>query len=303
MQLNELLEEFVLELQVRNISKRTIQSYKNNSIKFFSFLENKYQIIKLEEVKPKHIKDYATFMLGKGNKPSYINNIFKCLRAFYKYCLEEEYIKNNPMLKVKWQKEEKTVIETFTDEEVARMLKVFNDKRDFITIRNKTIMYCLIDLGLRAKELCDLDSLSIYDNTLKVVGKGKKERYLPISPLLKKQMLKYERAKASYYQDYMLKHTNYFLSFRAKPLTVEAVERVVKLCGNESDVRTSIRCSPHTIRHYYAQNHLRNGLDIYTLSRLLGHESVDITKRYLQSITDKQIVDMGISTSPLMNLR
>lgn len=302
MQLKELIEEFELELRVRNISEKTIKTYINNTNQFIAYLENKYKITEIEDVTHKHVKDYASFMKRKGNSASYINNIFKCFRAFYRYCIEEEYIENNPMLKVKWQKEDKCIIPTFTDEEIQKMLKHYKG-REFIEIRNKTIMYCLVDLGVRASELCNLDSLNVHDNNLKILGKGKKERYLPISPILKKQMIKYERAKASYYQNHILKHTNYFLSYRGKPLTVEALERVVKICAKECKVRDNIRCSPHTIRHYYSQNHLRNGLDIYTLSRLLGHESVDITKRYLQSITDNQIVEMGITTSPLMNLR
>ena len=175
--------------------------------------------------------------------------------------------------------------------------------RDFMSIRNKTIIYCLVDLGIRANELCEMDSLNIFESNLKIVGKGDKERFLPISPVLKKQMMKYERAKASYYKNNTMKYTNYFLSYRGNPLTIEAIERVVRLCGAECSVRDSIRCSPHTFRHYYSQRHLKNGLDIYTLSRLLGHETVSITKRYLQSIKDSEVVEMGAVTSPLMNLR
>ena len=86
-------------------------------------------------------------------------------------------------------------------------------------------------------------------------------------------------------------------------MTGEAVERVVKLCGKEAMVRTEIRCSPHTCRHYFAQAQLRNGLDVYSLSRLLGHEDISITKRYLQGLNDRNIVERSIKTSPLMNLK
>lgn len=302
MQLNELLEEFVFDLQARNISIRTIKTYRNNINQTFAYLKSEYEIHTLDEINPRHIKNYATFMKRKGNKASYINNVYKSLRAFFKYCNNEEYIDINPMEKVNWQKEGKTVIETFTDEEVKEMLSYYKG-RDFMSIRNKTIIYCLVDLGIRANELCEMDSLNIFENNLKIVGKGNKERFLPISPVLKKQMMKYERAKASYYKNNIMKYTNYFLSYRGNPLTIEAIERVVRLCGAECGVRGSIRCSPHTFRHYYSQRHLKNGLDIYTLSRLLGHETVSITKRYLQSIKDSEVVEMGATTSPLMNLR
>ena len=82
----------------------------------------------------------------------------------------------------------------------------------------------------------------------------------------------------------------------------EAVERVIKDAGIKAGIRQDIRCSPHTIRHYFAQKQLKNGLDVYSLSRLLGHENISITKRYLQSLQDNDIVQMSIKTSPLMNL-
>lgn len=121
--------------------------------------------------------------------------------------------------------------------------------------------------------------------------------------MLKKVMIKYERIRDSYLKDNILHYDNYFLSFRYKPLTVEAIERVLRLAGEKGRVRDSIRCSPHTCRHYFAQAQLKNGLDIYSLSRLLGHETVDITKRYLQGINDEKIIEMSINTSPLMNLK
>ena len=72
-------------------------------------------------------------------------------------------------------------------------------------------------------------------------------------------------------------------------MTKEAMEHVFKQAAAQSDIRTEIRCSPHTARHYFAQTHLRNGLDVYSVSRLLGHENINITKRYLQSICNVNI--------------
>ena len=116
-------------------------------------------------------------------------------------------------------------------------------------------------------------------------------------------MIKYERIRDAYLKDNILHYDNYFLSYRNKPLTTEAVERVVRLAGKEAKVSDNIRCSPHTCRHYYAQAQLRNGLDVYSLSRLLGHETVDITKRYLQGLKDREVLELSVKTSPLMNLK
>lgn len=80
------------------------------------------------------------------------------------------------------------------------------------------------------------------------------------------------------------------------------MERVVLECAEACKVRKTIRCSPHTCRHYFAQAQLKNGCDLYTLSRLLGHSNINITKIYLQSMDDERVLDMGVKTSPLMNL-
>ncbi len=121
--------------------------------------------------------------------------------------------------------------------------------------------------------------------------------------MLKKIMIKYERARDEYIKDSIIKDDAYFLSYRGKRMTGEAIERIVKICGKEAKIRSEIRCSQHTCRHYFAQAQLRNGLDVYSLSRLLGHETVDITKRYLQGIKDNQILELSVKTSPLMNLK
>ena len=218
------------------------------------------------------------------------------------YVADEGYINKNIALNVKWQKEEKVIIQTFNDDEVYKMLSAYN-YQDYLNARNKTIMAILFDTGIRNLELCQLINADIRDSVIRIFGKGNKERYVPISPTLKKYFLKYERIKEFYFKNKIIKYDNYFLSNTGKPLTKEAVERIVKLAGEKADIRKDIRCSPHTCRHYFAQAQLKNGLDVYSLSRLLGHENINITKRYLQSLQDENIIKLSVKTSPLMNLK
>ena len=81
------------------------------------------------------------------------------------------------------------------------------------------------------------------------------------------------------------------------------LEHIFNQANQKASVRENIRCSPHTARHYFAQTCLRNGLDVYSVSRLLGHENINITKRYLQSLEDRSIVEMASQSTPLFNLR
>lgn len=114
-------------------------------------------------------------------------------------------------------------------------------------------------------------------------------------------MIKYERIRDAYLRDNILHYDDQLLSYRNKSLTGEDVERIVKIAGDIAKVRESIIVSPHTCRHYFVQAKLKNGIDLYSLSRLLGHDSVIITKRYLQGLEDKDVVEQGTKTSPLMN--
>jgi integrase/recombinase XerD len=297
--LSDVLKEFLFEIKIRNYTPKTQKGYKNNNALFHNWLSNEYKIVELEEVTQMHVKQYITYLQKKGRKPTYINGILKNIRSFYEYCVGEGYCAKSICKQVKWVKERKVVIKTFTDNEIKEMLNYYKGN-DYLAIRNKCIIAMLVDTGIRNFELCTLKVNYLGETTIKILGKGDKERYVYISPMLKKFLIRYERVKDMYFKNHNLKYDNYFLSYRGNPLTTEAVERVVKLCGQNID--REIRISPHTIRHYFAQSQLQNGLDVYSLSRLLGHENISITKRYLQGLQDESIVEMSVKTSPLMNL-
>jgi integrase/recombinase XerD len=299
--IDDIYREYIYEIKVRNYTERTIKGYKNNLNKFLTYCKKEFELVELEEITHIHIKQYLGVLKSKSLSESYINTILKNIRSFYQYCFQEGYCLNVAK-KVSFMKESKVVIKSFTDEEVKRMLNVY--KMDtYMNARNRCIVAMLIDTGIRNSELCDIKRIDVKDTVIYIYGKGRKERIVPISPMLKKIMIKYERMRDSYLKDNILSYDNYFLSFRYKPMTVEAIERVLRMAGDRGRVRDSIRCSPHTCRHYFAQTQLRNGLDIYSLSRLLGHETIDITKRYLQGIKDERIIELSIQSSPLMNLR
>ncbi|HBF5906852.1 tyrosine-type recombinase/integrase [Clostridioides difficile] len=301
MLLDDLIKEYVYEIQVRNYSQRTIKTYKNNACKFSQFIKNEFNILELEEVLPPHIKQYLNSLNKKGRSPLYINNILKNLRSVFQYGQDEGYCLNIAK-NVKWLKEDKVVISTFNDTEVKKMLEHYR-YNSYMDVRNRCIIAMLFDTGIRNMELCSIKTMDVKETVIYIMGKGRKERVVPISPYLKKIMIKYERIRNTYLKDDILHYDNYFLSFRNKPLTIEAIERVVKLAGESANVRKEIRCSPHTCRHYFAQSQLRNGLDIYSLSRLLGHESFVITKRYLEGLKTDEVLELSVKTSPLMNLR
>lgn len=302
MLLENIIEEFEIELQIRNYSPKTIKGYIFHSKQLANYLEQ-FEIVDVEDIKTLHIKKFIRF-IQIDHQASYINRLIKCLRAFFRYCMEEEIIKDNPILKVSWLKEHKSIINTFTDQEVYRMMQVFKGT-DFMNLRNKCIMALLLDCGLRCMELRNLQDKHIMGDSLFIEkGKGNKDRFIALSPYTRKVILKYQRARNKKFSDRIINsETPLILSTYFLPMSETCVERVVSICCKKANVRDEIRCSPHTCRHYYAQTQLRNGNDTYSVSRLLGHNNTTITTRYLQSLNDVEIVKKSIKTSPLMNMR
>lgn len=232
----------------------------------------------------------------------YINRLQVCFKCYFAYCVQEGYITRNPMDKIKKQKEPIKMIETFTNEEVCRMIKVYKGSR-FLDVRNQLIMVILFDRGLRNLEVCRLKMDDIRGTYINVFGKGKKIRYVPITPVINKYLVRYLRVREEYIKDKIGYDKDYLLlSQKGKKLTVETLERIVREAGEKSNIRPGIRVSPHTCRHYYAQSQLKNGCDLYTVSKLLGHSKVETTKRYLQSMQDDDLMRLAAKTSPLMCL-
>ena len=288
---------------LRKMSKRTIKAYRNNNLAMFKYIEQEFGIMELEDMNRMVIQDYVNHLTEKGLKETYINGLLKCFRAYFNYALEEGYISRSPMEKIKFQREVMPIIQTFTDEEVYKMVRAFHGN-DYMSIRNNLIMTLFLDTGIRCTELCDLQMTDIRDTHVRIFGKNKKERMVPISPVLNKALIRYLRCRNEWKSTQLSVQDEYLLlSYRGKRLTVEAVERVVRLAGQSARVREHIRCSPHTCRHYFAQKLYRNRVDVYTISKLLGHGNLQVTRRYLQSLdSDTFIEELGTEVSPLTGI-
>lgn len=303
MQLRDAIEEFRLDCIVRKLSDRTVANYTKQLKYLARYLEGHFQITTLEEIKGIHIKDFLLKKETEDCKPRYINDLLKVFKTFFRYCFQEEYIKSNPTVRVKNVRQPKLMLRTFSEDEVFKMLNYFQGN-DFISLRDKLILSLFFDTGMRLTEVLTLKESQIHEDHIIVWGKGSKERVVPLSPYVRRLMMKYKIARQGYFDHRNVLPQSYiFVSYRGKRLTAEAITKFMKKSAAAIGVNPEVRVSPHTCRHTFAQLQLKNGLDIYTLSRLLGHENIAITQRYLEGIRNDEVLDAVKKTGILQNLR
>lgn len=168
----------------------------------------------------------------------------------------------------------------------------------YYDIRDKTIITMFIETGIRNSELCNIKPEDIHNDFILINGKNHKQRVVPVTPILKKAMVKYDREKEKYFAIRQVENY-YFLSRTGRRLTPEANENILKKRGSEI---CGVRVSPHTCRHFYAQQQLQMGTDLYTISRLLGHENIQITQTYLNSLRDEEIIESNKTRSVILNM-
>lgn len=297
MKISTAAKEYLIEIEVRKFTPKTIRSYRNNLNLFLRFCAEETDITDIEDLSLAVVRQFSLYMSSRGKKGSYINGLLKVTKAFIQYCYDEGYGGFNTKKNFKWCKQDKAVIMAFKPSDVRQMLRSCRGG-DYIHIRDTAVLTMFFETGIRCWELCCIQKKDIHDDFIIINGKNHKQRVVPITPVLRKALLKYDTAKDNYFN---LKNTDdyYFLSFHGRQLTNSAVEHIVKRHGEGI---TDIRVSPHTCRHFYAQQQIKMGTDLYTISRLLGHENIQITQTYLNSLRDADVINIAKQKSVLMSI-
>ena len=290
-------KEYLVDIEVRKFTQKTIRSYRNNLNIFLRYCKEIAGVEEMDDLSLAVVRRFSLYMTERGQKGSYINSLLKVVKAFIQYCYEEGYGGFNTKKNFKWCKQEKAVIMAFTPADVRLMLKSCKGG-SFLQLRDTAVLTMLFETGIRCWELCCIKASDIHDDYIIINGKNHKQRVVPITAVLRKAMTKYELIKENYFT---LKNIDdyYFLSFHGRQLTNCAVEHIIKRHGEGIN---NIRVSPHTCRHFFAQQQVKMGTDLYTISRLLGHENIQITQTYLNSLRDDDIINIAKQRSVLLNM-
>ncbi|MGM8212136.1 tyrosine-type recombinase/integrase [Virgibacillus sp. W0430] len=306
MKIVEAIKEFEFEQQIRGLSKKYISlcQWRLNDWKTYTIDE--LNIDDVTEVTPRHIKLFIRHRQRLGSEKNItINNRLATLKVFFNFLVELEIIakEDNPAVDIKNLKEGRTVITTFTDDEVKQLIDS-TGSQTYSNIRDKTVLVFMFETGVRVSELVGIKNEDIYIDRIFIRGKGSHERFIYISKKMRRQMKRYERARRLRFEHIPNEFIddNYFLNQEAEGMSRSNVNKILNRAGKKVSIRKEIRCSPHDCRHYFAQKHIRQGIDVYTLSRLLGHSNIDITAQYLRGLDINDIISIGRKTSPLNDI-
>jgi site-specific recombinase XerD len=283
------LDMFLATKQTEGKSGQTVAWYRKRLNHFLSYMGAE---AKLPDITLPTVRSFVAYLQGKTSryenhpltKPQEgglstftIHGYVRAVKAFTSWLYEEGHIKVNPLLKLKRPTLPKTMIEILTDDEIDRLVNSFNPNT-MLGSRMLVMTLLFLDTGIRAGELLGIkvDDIDWESSTIKVTGKGNKQRMVAFDPQTAKYLRRYLN---TFRPEPENPHTKtVFLSKTGTTLTYNALAQLVKRAGEEVDIP---RLHPHLFRHTFAVKYLMNGGDVMTLKLILGHTSLDVTQVYM----------------------
>lgn len=182
MKMQSAVKEYLVEIEVRKYTPKTIRSYRCNlNSSFLRFCAEKLHVETVAALTPAVVRQFSRCMSEAGRKGTYINGVLKSIKSFIQYCYEEGYGGFDTRKTFKWCKEEKPVITAFSPEQVRIMLQSCRG-HDYLSLRDYAILTLLFETGIRCWELCCIREEDIHDDFIIINGKNHKQRVVPITP-------------------------------------------------------------------------------------------------------------------------
>ena len=263
----------------RRVSVNTVDSYGENLLLLKNYT-NKYLI----RLKKEDIKDFLDNVEATARTKAHYLTVFN---SFYKYLVFMDKIKSNPCDGIKAPKLEKKLPTYLTNEEIAKLFNIRLTKP--VDYRNKAILEVMYATGARISEVINLElnQIDFEECIIRVVGKGKKERIIPLDDVAIEALDNY----INNYRPFLIKNEtcNYvFLNKNGEKISRQMIFKILKNLANKAGITKEI--SPHTLRHSFASNLLNNGADLRVIQELLGHENLETTEIY-SHLQNKKIKD------------
>lgn len=264
-------ELFYLECQSRRLTANTLRFYRGRMVLFMRWCETR-GLTSLSDITHHHIRQYLVDLAESGVSSAYHNRFAKCLKTFFLFCVRDEMLTVNPFDKVKIPKLEKKIPQAIPADHIHHILKACKYERD------KAIFLTLLDSGIRASELCALNvgDLDMDSGAMQIkIGKGQKGRIVYAGPKTRKQIKRYfikERGNEQSEREPLFTRQD-----NGERMEYDGLKQLIRRIKEASGV--NFTC--HGFRRTFALSSLKNGMDIYTLARLMGHSDISVLKTYL----------------------
>ncbi|WP_320416271.1 tyrosine recombinase XerC [Candidatus Reidiella endopervernicosa] len=271
----EWLERFLEHLQSeRRLSAHTSNNYQRDLQNFLNFC-NEREFEQWSSLLEADIRNYIASRHRKGLAGSSLSRELSALRSFYNYLLREEVVTLNPAQGVRAPKTPRKLPKTLDVDQTARLLQIDDD--DPLAVRDAALMELIYSSGLRLAEVVGLDlgSLDLRDATVKVVGKGSKERMVPVGRLALQAVEKWLKVRGSLAK---VEETALFVSKRGSRISDRSVQKRLKEWAVKQGLDSSLH--PHMLRHSFASHMLESSSDLRAVQELLGHADISTTQIY-----------------------
>jgi len=287
------IKEYQMYLKIeRGLSKNTIDSYTKDLEKLCLFLKENNMSISPIAIDANIVKQFI-YEVAKKLNPRSQARIISGLRSFFDYLVFEEYRNTNPTDLLETPKIGTKLPDTLSQDEIDALINAI-DLSHPQGERNRTIFETIYSCGLRVSEAITLKKSDLFfeEGFIRVLGKGNKERYVPIHENAQRYIKRYQKAIRSHILPQKSFEDTLFLNRRGKGLSRQMIFMILKDLALKIDLKKKI--SPHTLRHSFATHLLQNGADLRAIQQMLGHESITTTEVYVH--VDKSYLKQVVET-------
>ena len=281
----------------KRLSDNTINAYEIDIKEYSIFLNKYHHIDNVEDITKDDIEKYIQSLKRNNMSKNTISRKISAINSFHKFLKLENVIDNSLNLNVRKPKKERKLPVVLSVEEVNRLIESI-DTNTYIGKRNRAMIELLYSSGLRIQELLDINikDLHLKEAYLNVIGKGNKERIVPLGEMAVIAIRDYIEHARSYIAGTDSKLL--FYNYKGDKLSRQGFYKYLVKQANEAGIEKVI--SPHTLRHSFATHLLENGIDLRIVQELLGHEDIETTEIYTH-INSNRLKEQFLHTHPLVN--
>lgn len=291
----DLLHEYLYFLQVeRGLALNTLESYERDLRKYIDFL-SKQNIKDFNKTNKSVIIAYLLYLRKIGLANSTVSRSSSSIRSFYQFLVREGFLDNDPTVSLELPKTEKRLPKVLSIKEVDLLLSQPNTKK-ILGLRDKAMLELIYATGIRVSELINLDinSIDLKMGYAKCLGKGSKERIIPVGSqannALEQYILNARKKLIGKKREDAL-----FVNQHGSRLTRQGFWKIIKRYAKKAKINKKI--TPHTLRHSFATHLLENGADLRSVQELLGHADISTTQIYTH-ITQKHLKEVYFKNHP-----